>query len=295
MSEITLITEFKDDEILRKSFFDLAKSTFGVDFNLWFKNGFWNEKYQCYSFCYNKNIIANVSANKMDLIINGKSIHAVQIGTVMTHPDFRHRGLASNLMKKILEDYNKDDTFFFLFADKEVGEFYPKLGFTPRKEILFSTTVSSNKGHRKNEEIKKLNPNLKEDMNLILRIYANTKTQSSVFGVKNAEHLLGFYCLLAYPNDIYYVKEKNLVVIYKQENNICHLYGVFSEGDVLFEDVKGIVTNESINKFLFHFTPAFSDLEADKDEYKTNEYILLVRPNKVELPEQFRIPYIAHS
>lgn len=41
-------------------------------------------------------IIANVSVKKMDLEVNGESKRALQIGTVMTHPEHRGKGLSKS-------------------------------------------------------------------------------------------------------------------------------------------------------------------------------------------------------
>ncbi|MBF2595421.1 GNAT family N-acetyltransferase, partial [Listeria welshimeri] len=82
-----LISDYKDNELYRKTFNDLAESTFDINFEEWYKHGFWNDKYVCYSYLDKNKVIANVSINKMDLIYQGNDYRALHIGTVMTHPD----------------------------------------------------------------------------------------------------------------------------------------------------------------------------------------------------------------
>ncbi|WP_238327465.1 GNAT family N-acetyltransferase [Paenibacillus gorillae] len=53
-------------------------------------------------------MIANASINKMTVVSNGKEYKAIQVGTVMTHPDYRSQGLSGKLMKHILEKYEQE-------------------------------------------------------------------------------------------------------------------------------------------------------------------------------------------
>lgn len=43
--------------------------------------------------------------NKMDLAVNGESKRALQIGTVMTHPEQRGKGLSKQLMEYVSDTY----------------------------------------------------------------------------------------------------------------------------------------------------------------------------------------------
>lgn len=100
------MVDYKDDEVLRKSFNALAIETFakGLDFEPWYQEGYWNNRYICYSFVDDNQVVSNVSANRMVICEDGVLKEAIQIGTVMTHPDYRKRGLASKLIHRVLED-----------------------------------------------------------------------------------------------------------------------------------------------------------------------------------------------
>ncbi|MFS0871054.1 GNAT family N-acetyltransferase [Paenibacillus xylanilyticus] len=64
----------------------------------------WGERYIPFSFVDGDQVIANASVNIHELIIHGEKKKAIQIGTVMTHPDYRGKGFSTRLMNKILED-----------------------------------------------------------------------------------------------------------------------------------------------------------------------------------------------
>lgn len=94
-----------------QSLSDLAKLIFGINL------GDWDEKYIPFSYVEGNKVIANVSANVLDLIVQGEKISALQIGTVMTHPDYRNRGLSASLMENVLKEYENKNELIYLFAN----------------------------------------------------------------------------------------------------------------------------------------------------------------------------------
>ena len=126
--EYEIISNYRKNDELRSSFNSLAERTFGLSFEGWYKNGFWNEKYIPYSVLYDGNIIANVSVNIINCTVKGNKRRYIQLGTVMTDERFRKQGLSRVLMEKILEEYSECDGIF-LYANDEVLDFYPKFGF----------------------------------------------------------------------------------------------------------------------------------------------------------------------
>lgn len=93
MNEYIMISDYMDKEKYRASFNKLAMNTFGLDFEDWYKRKLYHNRYIYYSYIHKDEVIANVSINKMNLIVEGKSKKAIQLGTVMTHPDYRNKGL----------------------------------------------------------------------------------------------------------------------------------------------------------------------------------------------------------
>lgn len=54
----------------------------------------------------------------------------------MTDPDYRGRGLSRWLIDRVLEDFEQQVDFIFLYANDSVLDFYPKLGFKRAPEFL---------------------------------------------------------------------------------------------------------------------------------------------------------------
>ncbi|UVI29193.1 GNAT family N-acetyltransferase [Paenibacillus spongiae] len=139
--------DFKDQDEYRSSFNQLAQLVFGIDFEAWYRKGCWDDRYIGHSIVSGDQIIANVSVSKMDLTVNGAARRAIQIGTVMTHPDHRGKGLANQLMKYVLETYESACDLLFLFGNSSVLDFYPKFGFTAVPEFEFYMDIAVHSGN----------------------------------------------------------------------------------------------------------------------------------------------------
>ncbi len=89
MQNLIFTKHYKNNDRLRTSFFKLAADTFDIDFERWYQQGGWSEHYIPFSFVDGNEIVANASVNTVELVISGQRKKAIQIGTVMTHPDYR--------------------------------------------------------------------------------------------------------------------------------------------------------------------------------------------------------------
>ncbi len=287
-----LISDYKDNELYRKTFNDLAESTFDINFEEWYKHGFWNDKYVCYSYLDKNKVIANVSINKMDLIYQGNDYRALQIGTVMTHPDYRNQGLAQELINHVISKYEQDYDFFYLFANDTVLDFYPKFGFERVQESSFTVDATSLK--KRNYKIKKLNPDDESDFQLISRIVSNRVPLSSILDVKNSEDLLMFYLLIALRDAIYYIEELDAIVLYEQEEEDLYVLDIISTKKLDIVEVLGFLANKKIETIHVSFTP-------EKNKYIDAAYIietedmLFMRPNLFTADSYFLFPATSHA
>ena len=95
-----IVKDYRENKELRDSFNELAKKVFNLEFEEWYRNGFWNEKYIPFSVVIDGKVVANVSVNKCDMNYNGEVLKLIQLGTVMTAPDYRGNGYAGMLMNE---------------------------------------------------------------------------------------------------------------------------------------------------------------------------------------------------
>lgn len=286
------ISDYKEKAKHRHSFNQLAQEVFGIDFERWYQMGFWNDRYICYSYLDGDKVVANVSVNKLDLILNGETQRALQIGTVMTHPDYRKQGLASNLMKAVLEEYEKQVDVVYLFPEENALDFYRKFGFMSYREGIFTLDV----GKERTDQCtaRKLDLSREDDRDIFLKLSSERAPLSTIFGVANAQAILYWYCVGLLANDIYYLEEQDVIMLYREKQGVLQVYDLICRDRVHFYDILPQACATEIAKVVFHFTPDFEDTEISNMLFEPNETIFF-KTESVKIPERFSHPFTAHA
>ena len=94
-----IVKNYRANDALRRSFNSLAEKTFGLNFENWYQNGFWGDNYNPYSVVIDGQVVANVSVNRTDLVMDGARRQLLQLGTVMTDERYRNRGYIRAIMQ----------------------------------------------------------------------------------------------------------------------------------------------------------------------------------------------------
>ncbi len=293
MNDLTFIKDYKNKEHYRLSFNALATSTFGINFEPWFQKGFWNERYICYSFAEGEQVVSNVSINLMDVMWQGQKKRAIQIGTVMTHPEYRKRGLASRLMKIVLEENENDVDFIYLFGNDSALGLYLKFGFEPVVENKFSMVV--NKSQPKENRLRKLDISKEEDLKLISRLSLNRKYISQTLGVSNDQALIMFYCMYVFSDDIFYLEEEDAIVIYTVEGDVLNLHDIISTANIDLELVISKLVSPEVTRVVIHFTPKLITGKVDVEILEKDDCTLLMKPLPKEITDSFLFPSTSHA
>lgn len=290
----TLVFEkgYKDNVALRNSFNELALQTFGIEFETWYQHGYWTEKYQPYSFIDQGKVVANVSVNLLNMVIDGESKKAIQIGTVMTHPDYRNKGLSRKLMELVLEDFKHVD-LFYLFANQTVLDFYPKFGFKEVDEVQYLMNYDFKPMDQSG--ITKLDGTNQEDLSFIYSLAANRKSVSQVFGTTGSEELLMFYCIMVFSQDLYFFEEEKALVIFQQEDDMIHLYDIVSPEEVNLQSIISQIASEETRKIVFHFHVENPELLLVDEKYQSSNVLFVKNLTNIRLPEKFKHPMTSQA
>lgn len=272
LKELNYIKDYKNDETLRKSFNKLASLVFGINFEEWYQNGFWNNWYVPFSYIDGNKVVANVSVNVLDLVIEGEQKNAIQIGTVMTHPDYRKSGLSASLMNIVLDEYQNKCDFMYLFANQTVLDFYPKFGFNSVTEYQYSPSKLDSTGIRK--------PNCKnvEDVNFIYKFASERVPVSKLFGTENTHSILMFYCLYVFNDDIYYLEGEDVIVIYKKEKSQIDIFDIISKIEINIDEILSKIIDRDTNKIVLHYTPDYKGINTVRNIFNGSD-VLFVRAN----------------
>ena len=285
------VKDFKHNEALRLSFNRLTEAVFHFSLENWFHKGYWGDHYIPYSLIFDNEVISNVSINKVEFLVDDKRKKGIQIGTVMTQEDFRHRGLNKFLLERIISEWEDKVDFIYLFANNTVLDFYPKFNFERIEEYQYSKSIESVNDQ---SSLRQLNIENKDDLNLIRQTIRHSKPISKV-SMLNNEALVMFYCLFVKKESIYYVEAFKAVIIADINDNTILLNDVFSETHVDLNDLIKVITNQTINKVILGFTPL------DKTNYDINllepddTLFVLKTNNNIFNGNKYMFPILSHA
>lgn len=288
MKEYKFYKDYKDNAMLRTSFNELATLIFGLNFEEWYENGFWNNRYIPYSFVDDNKVIANVSVNLVDFVIDGLKKSAIQIGTVMTHPNYRNRGLSADLINKVLMDFEPNYEYIYLFANQSVLQFYPKFGFSQVSECQYSMPYIHT-GSKQNS-YRKLDCNNPEDLRFIYDFAKERTPVSNLFGTENTDDLLMFYCLYVLCDYVYYLEEENVIIMFERDGARIEIFDILSKTEVDLNRILSTITTHEKNEIIFHYTPDYDGYNMKKEKYDGDD-VLFVKANRSNVfPSQIKHP-----
>jgi len=292
MTNPKYVKSYQEDDQLRKSFNELAALTFGINFERWYEKGYWTERFEPHSYVTDGKVIANVSVNKLELIINNRRKKGIQIGTVMTHPDYRNRGLSKQLMNKVMQEYETHIDVFYLYANNSVLDYYPKFGFQKVNEHVFSMSYQ---GANNNQQFIHLNGENDQDLAFIYDFAKKRQPNSTQFSTIHTDELLMFYSINVYPQSIVYLEEESVIVFYQIKGDTLHILDVISNKAINIYSILAKLANERIKKVVFEFTinNMLSTIKATP--LKSRETLFVKMKNGIDFPKVFKHPSLSQA
>lgn len=291
LQDLQFIKDYKCNKQWRESFFNLAKSTFGISFENWYEKGFWGRSYVPYSYVDNNEVVANVSINIIDLIIENKKYPALQIGTVMTHPDYRNQGLSKRLLNQILKEYEDKCEIIYLFANESVMDFYPKFGFEIVKEHQYSVVLSSDI----ESNIRRLDPEKGEDLTFINKFAKERIPVSQRFATGGSEGILMYYCLNVFRDNIYYHEAEDAIVIFSTEDNHIDIFDVISDHEVDIHTILADISGNGPSRIVFHYTPDYEGIKVEINHLERNGALFVKMREGITFPDCIKHPITSEA
>lgn len=238
MIKYNFSVDVRDNGGLRASFNELTQKVFGFDFSDWYEKGHWGDQYIPHVLIDNHGkIISNVSVNLMKFDIGGTIRNYIQLGTVMTDPDYRGQGFNKFILRRVLEEYQGKVDGIYLFGNDSVRGYYPKFGFKPMKEYEYS--INLNKGIQDKEQINKYQ--LKKvdlsDQNACEKLYHVIQTYEDLnlgrnpndgFCMCNNPGLYQFWLAAEFSENVYYLSDLEAYVIANVQSGILTIYQIIS-------------------------------------------------------------------
>lgn len=285
------VNNYRKDFQLRNKFNRLARKVYQFDFESWYQNGYWGNNYIPYSLVYGDTMISNISVNVIDFLVQGQKSTFIQIGTVMTDPEYRNKGLNRVLLEKVLAEWREKTDLIYLFANESVLDFYPKFGFSLTQEYQYSKQMTSDDSR---SHLKKLAMSDKAAREFFLNKIKRSLPFSQVTMLNNS-NLLMFPYITFCEDNIYYIKELDAVAIAEYDHDVLLLKDVFCEKEVSIDLLIAALIRKEVNRVVLGFTPK------DKTSFDENPLIsvdtLFVLDNKLGLfeSERLQFPVLSHA
>lgn len=191
----------------------------------------------------------------------------IQIGTVMTRPEYRRRGLAGKLVKEIVKDYRDRCDGIYLFGNLSALDFYSELGFW--KSMQYRVSV------KKDAAVKK-------------SVCNSAFEQTNKFGMQMF-YTGGF-------QNTYYSESLHCFASYECTEKTLYLNSIISDKDISVADVLAKIP-EDREKIIVGFTPKDRDLNMfEFEEFDgADDYRLFCMGNSLKEIEENKLYFPQYS
>lgn len=288
----------KDDDVLRESFNELTRMTFGFDFTNWYDRGHWGNKYIPHVLLDHNKVISNVSANIMRFNVNGQIKKYIQLGTVMTHPEYRGKGLNKYLMNKVLESFSSEVDGIYLFGNDSVLDYYPRFGFTTINEYEYYSNLNMKKSDVK-YLLEKVDLSDLNQRKLLYDMILNcSQKEWSLNDSMNMYDNLGLYHFwvdMEFSDDIYYLPEIEAYVIACIEQGQLQLIQIIGNRKVDIDKLS-LSFDTDIKTIKFGFTPADREQYNFKIHREDDTTLFILGNDLLDIErEKLMFPIISHA
>ncbi len=289
-----LISDYMRDDSRRHMLNELAGKTFGIDFESWVTQGYFEGDYIPYSFVDEGRIVSNVSANRMKFMQNGSMKYYVQLGTVMTDESYRKQGLAAKLMKHVIDEYERECDGIYLFGDLSALEFYRKMGFEVEDQYRYHVKDEFCYFDNTKDRFMPVKDMDDEIRKSYLELVRNSAYQSS-FEQINKYGLQMFYT--AGLDNVFYADDIKCFIVLEQEE--CAVFqSVLCREKVALADVVSRIDTEDY-KCRLGFTPLDEDVKICISEVYDggDDYRLFYRGEELKSIERDKLyfPDLSHA
>nr|MDD6335718.1 GNAT family N-acetyltransferase [bacterium] len=227
----------------------MARSVFGLSFEQWYQKGYWTPRYIPYALMEGSRVVANISVNVIDTCRQGEKKRYVQLGTVMTHPAYRHQGLARRLMGEVLHDWRQACDAIYLYANDTVLDFYPKFGFVRACEYQYSKAITPNPA-----PVRRMDMQNPADIAHLKALYAQSNPFSALPMPDNIG-LVMFYLDGMLRDCVYEVVGQEAIVIASFEGKEMTCHDIFCREGSALDPLLAAVAPCDTRRVALGFTP----------------------------------------
>ena len=168
-----------------------------------------------------------------------------------------------------------------------------QIRFETFNEHIFFMNFAGNK--KQNRNLHKLDIENIRDKNFIYEFVSNRIPVSKEFSTFNSEGIFMFYCLNVFPQNIYYLADEDVIVVFKQEQKTLHLYDVVSKKEIEIEPILKKISDFSTEKVIFHYTPAYKNIQIESKPFIGNEVLFVKTFRNNSFPLYIKHPLMSQA
>jgi GNAT superfamily N-acetyltransferase len=264
---IRMMNGLNSTQEMKNRYNDLIMDTFEFSFDRWFSLDLWDEDYESYNIVENGIMIANISAFKMKMLINGVERNCLQFGAVATRGEHRGKGLSRVIMEHISNLYPGVPAF--LFGNDNVLDFYPKFGFrvAEEKQAFIKQEI-----HNEGEMIKL---NIKDPK--IDRYLKERKQFSGIFDCRNQYSVNWFHLIMGYEDNVFEIPKLGVMLVATQQGSTLTIHDIASGKPLSFSELSAHLYFKGVSTIKFEFNPDWLDFEYELSEYKVEDSTLFIK------------------
>ncbi len=256
---MNFVKDYMLDEELRHELNDLTLETFGFSFEGWVTGGYFEGDYIPYSYEKEGQLIANISANRMKFLQNGEEKNYIQLGTVMTKEAYRNQGLAADLLKQVIAEYEGKCDGIYLYGNLDALGFYDKQGFVRGMQYRYylkddakALFLEKSANLQSTDYFYPVGENHKERYQEAVRKSA----VNSAFEQLNKFGLQMFYT--ADMEQIYYCETLDCFIAMEKQENTLFLQSIICTRRITLEEILSHI-QEKYDTLILEFTPKKED------------------------------------
>jgi len=285
---------YRDDTELRDAYFAFIRTVFPrIDFEEWYRRGFWRDAYVPVSAVVDGKIVSNVSLARMKLLIDGRVAKGIQIGAVGTIPEYRAQGLSRMLMEYFLDKYCDAADIFFLFANDTVLDYYPRFGFSQYHEVDF---ISESAIPKPDFAARRLNIGLKSDAAIVHDLLQNRLPITRLFGALEYDFITWWHILNIYPENLYYVEDDEILFIVSEDARRLYIRDIiYTRPFDLSSALPKVIRRQETEAIVYNFSPDQLHFAYDRTDVCSESPLFIRGRFSLTGSEQFRFPMTAQT
>lgn len=290
---VQFVTAYSENAVVRAKLYPLFEHVFGISVALlqdFHRRGFWDPSYCPYTFFDGDTAVANASRFELPVMVSGRSILAAGIQSVMTLPAYRHRGLMSRLVERLLADVDTRYPLSLLFTENPT--LYQKFGFHVIPEVRFRASVTE-LAPDAHSPLRRLDPAQPADAALLADRLQRATPLSYRFSPTAFASSFHLNCYDDTWHDrLYYHPDWNAVLIVDRTPDTVWLYGILAEDLPPMAEIVPALGLAPLSWVVTDFSPdRFPDVEWSVIAHESAGK--LMARGAVELPITIKYPDIA--